>query len=161
MKVKKNIKKLEQKGIIKNVINTLFSLLMELIGMQKINEALLSKKEAKKINNSIYIKKINFSLGFNLHDVIINSYLIALINSIIAILISTKKDMIDYNNLKYDTYISSVIYNFKIYCILKFNLANTIFVIIKVLIRLRKVEIKNGKRGTSNRRFNDDCYDIT
>ena len=121
----------------------------------------MSRKEAKKINNSIYIQKLDMSLGVNFYDVVVNCYTIAFINTLFSILLALKKDMVNYKEVRYDTYISNVIYNFKIYSILKFNLANTIFVIIKVLIRLRKVERKNGKRGTSNRRFNDDCYDIS
>lgn len=161
LQVKKNIKRLEKNGTLKNIINTIFSLFMELIGMQKINEALLSRKEAKKINNSIYIKKLDMLLGINLYNTVVNCYIIAGINALFSILLALKKDMIDYKNVRYDTYISNAIYNFKIYCILKFNLANTIFVIIKVLIRLRKVERKNGKRSTSNRGLDDDCYDIS
>lgn len=161
LQVKKNAKWLEEQGVIKNLINTIFSLTMEIIGMEKVNSALLSKKDLNTLINSIYFKKLNFSLGYNLQSVIYNAYFMAMINSFIAIVISRKDKMFSLKDVSYNTYISNQIYNFKIYSILKFKLANTIGIFIKVFIKLRKVAKEYGKGKTSYRRFNDDGYDVT
>ncbi len=163
LKVKKNVKFLEMKNLVRDIINTIFSLTMEFIGYEKTSKALLSKKDLNKINNSMFFKQINLNFGFNLQNIILNVYLIAIVNSLLSIFIGKNSERIDLTGVKYDTYISSQIYNLKIFSILKFNLANTIFVFIKVFIKLkkyRKVASLNGKRGTSNRRFNDDSYDV-
>lgn len=160
LEVKKNIKLLQKKGVLKSILNTCYSLAMEFIGAQKINSALLSKKQLKRFNSSIYFKELYIKLGYNFQEVILNAYIMALLNSVFNIILSKNSKMFNLNKIKYDTYISSVIYNFEVYGIVKFNLANTIDIIIKAFIKIRKVEKLNGKRNSSHRRFNDDSYDF-
>lgn len=161
LEVKKNMKLLYKKSVLKNILNTCYSLAMEFIGIQKINNALLSKKQLKRFNSSIYFEELCIKLGYNFQEVILNAYIMALLNSVFNIILSKNSKMFNLNKIKYDTYISSVIYNFEVYGIVKFNLANTIDIIIKAFIRFRKVEKLDGKRNSSNRRFNDDSYDFT
>ena len=50
--------------------------------------------------------------------------------------------------------------NIKIDSIIHLQLANIIYIIIKIIFKLRKVEKKNVRYKTSNRKFNDDSYDF-
>lgn len=162
LEVNKNSKLLENKGVIKNIINTIFSLSMEYIGMQKSTEALINKKDSDNIKNSIYFKELRLSFGYNFYNVLVNTYLIAFLNALLAMYVSKNDKMFNLKRFKYDTYISNnQIYNFKFFGIVKFKLANTISIFIKVFIKLRKVARINGKGNTSNRRLNDDCYDFS
>ena len=62
---------------------------------------------------------------------------------------------------RYKTYISGEVYNIKIDSIIDVKLANIIYIIFKIIYKLRKVEKKNVRDKTSNRKFNDDSYDFT
>ena len=56
--------------------------------------------------------------------------------------------------------IKKYVYNIKIDSIIHLQLANIIYIIIKIIFKLRKVEKKNVRSKTSNRKFNDDSYDF-
>lgn len=161
LEVKKNSKMLENKGVVKDIINTIFSLTMEYIGVKKVGSTIISKKDTDKILKSLYFEKLDLKFGFNFYNVILNAYLIAFFNTLICLLIASKQKYFNLNNIKYFTYISNKqIYNLDVFCISKLNFANTIFVIIKVFIKYRKVAKKYGKTKSSDRGFNDDSYDV-
>ena len=162
LQVKKNSKLLENKNITKNIINTIFSLGMELIGMNKTTEALINKNDVNTIKESLYFESLNVDFGYNFFSVLTNAYVIAFLSSVISLYTAKNVKMFNLKKYKYNTYISNnQIYNLNFFSIVKFKLANTIDIFIKIFIKLRKVVKNNGKGNASNRRFNDDCYDIS
>lgn len=143
------------------VINSVFNVLDNAVTGEKINKALLKSKDIKTIINSIYLKKFYLDLGINLLQPILNAYISTLINVVINMFIAKNIKKFNLQNTKFKTYISGEVYNIKIDSIIHLQLANIIYIIIKIIFRLRKVEIKNVRSKTSNRKFNDDSYDFT
>ena len=95
------------------------------------------------------LKSISFNefyliLGFNLKEPIINSYLIAIINSLINIYLVQNIDKFKMENVAYKTYISNKIIDFNFFSIINFKLVNNIIIIFKIIKKLRKVVNKNG-----------------
>ena len=84
-----------------------------------------------------------------------------MINVVINMFIAKNIKKFNLQNTKYKTYISGEVYNIKIDSIIHLQLANIIYIIIKIIFKLRKVEKKNVRYKTSNRKFNDDSYDFT
>ncbi len=164
----KNKKKNDDNKLYKNtsndplemVINSVFNALDKAITGEKINKALLNGKDIKNIINSVYIKKMDLNLGINLLNEIINAYISTLINVIINMFIAKNTSKFNLKNTKYKTYISGEVYNIKIDSIIHLKLANIIYIIIKIIFKLRKVEKRNVRHKASNRKFNDDSYDF-
>lgn len=165
----KNKKKNEDNKLYKNVsndplemvINSVFNALDKAVTGEKINKVLLNSKDIKTIINSIYVKKIYLDLGINLLQPILNAYILTFINVVINMFIAKNIKKFNLQNTKYKTYISGEVYNIKIDSIIHLQLANIIYIIIKIIFKLRKVEKKNVRYKTSNRKFNDDSYDFT
>ncbi len=155
---KRNSKNKNNKNKIIETISKVFSYF---IYSEKLNKVLFTRKDFKRLNNSIYFHKINLNLGINLKEQIINAYLITIINILISSYISANIDRFDLKETQYYTYISKEIYNLKIYCIISFKLVNTIDILIKAMYNYRKVEKKNVTRTTSNRKSYDDSNDIS
>lgn len=143
------------------VINSVFNALDKAVTGEKIYKGLLNSKDIKTIINSIYVKKIYLDLGINLLQPILNAYISTLINVVINMYIAKNIKKFNLQNTKYKTYISGEVYNIKIDSIIHLQLANIIYIIIKIIFKLRKVEKKNVRYKTSNRKFNDDSYDFT
>lgn len=164
----KNKKKNDDKKLYKNVsndplemvINSVFNALDKAVTGEKINKALLNSKDIKNFINSIYVKKLKLDLGINLINTILNAYISTLINVAINMFIANNINRFNLENTKYKTYISGEVYNIKIDSIIHLQLANIIYIIIKIIFKLRKVEKKNVRSKTSNRKFNDDSYDF-
>lgn len=165
----KNKKKNDDNKLYKNVsndplemvINSVFNALDKAVTGEKINKVLLNSKDIKTIINSIYVKKIYLDLGINLLQPILNAYISTFINVVINMFIAKNIKKFNLQNTKYKTYISGEVYNIKIDSIIHLQLANIIYIIIKIIFKLRKVEKKNVRYKTSNRKFNDDSYDFT
>ena len=143
------------------VINSVFNALDKAVTGEKIYKGLLNSKDIKTIINSIYVKKIYLDLGINLLQPILNAYISTLINVVINMYIAKNIKKFNLQNTKFKTYISGEVYNIKIDSIIHLQLANIIYIIIKIIFKLRKVEKKNVRYKTSNRKFNDDSYDFT
>lgn len=143
----------------KKVLDVVYNIFSGTLKYRKIDEALLNRNDIKKIKDSIYFEKFNLDLGINLKEIFLNIYALGIINTLIPIYISVNQKNFNINNLEYRTYISNNIVDLNLDCIMKVNLIHTISVIVKVIYKIRKVESKNG-RATSNRKFNDDSYDI-
>lgn len=164
----KNKKKNDDKKLYKNVfnaplemvINSVFNALDKAVTGEKINKALLNSKDIKNFINSIYVKKLKLDLGINLINTILNAYVSTLINVVINMFIANNINRFNLENTRYKTYISGEVYNIKIDSIIHLQLANIIYIIIKIIFKLRKVEKKNVRSKTSNRKFNDDSYDF-
>lgn len=164
----KNKKKNDDKKLYKNVsndplemvINSVFNALDKAVTGEKINKALLNSKDIKNFINSIYVKKLKLDLGINLINTILNAYISTLINVAINMFIANNINRFNLKNVRYKTYISGEVYNIKIDSIIHLQLANIIYIIIKIIFKLRKVEKKNVRSKTSNRKFNDDSYDF-
>ena len=142
------------------VINSVFNALDKALTGEKINKALLNSKDIKNFINSIYVKKLKLDLGINLINTILNVYVSTLINIVINMFIANNINRFNLENTRYKTYISGEVYNIKIDSIIHLQLANIIYIIIKIIFKLRKVEKKNVRSKTSNRKFNDDSYDF-
>lgn len=163
-----NKKKNDDKKLYKNVsndplemvINLVFNALDKALIGEKINKALLNSKDIKNFINSIYVKKLNLDLGINLINTILNAYISTLINVAINMFIANNINRFNLENTRYKTYISGEVYNIKIDSIIHLQLANIIYIIIKIIFKLRKVEKKNVRSKASNRKFNDDSYDF-
>lgn len=163
-----NKKKNDDKKLYKNVsndplemvINLVFNALDKALIGEKINKALLNSKDIKNFINSIYVKKLKLDLGINLINTILNAYISTLINVAINMFIANNINRFNLENTRYKTYISGEVYNIKIDSIIHLQLANIIYIIIKIIFKLRKVEKKNVRSKASNRKFNDDSYDF-
>lgn len=143
------------------VINTIFNFLDNMVTSGKVNKALLTPKDLKVILKNIYVKKLNFDFGLNLLNPILNAYVITLFNTAINMIIAKHQNKFNLKDLRYKTYVSGEIYNIKIHSITYIKLANIIYIIFKIIYKYRKVDKKNVRRKTSNRKFNDDSYDFT
>lgn len=163
-KKKKNNEKLyinTSNDPVETVINAIFNALDKSITSQKVNKVLLSHKDLKNILKSIYVKKLDFDFGINFINPIVNAYISTLINVLINMIIAGYIDKFNLENTRYKTYISGEVYNIKIHSIIEARFANIIYIILKIKFKLRKVEKKNVRNKTSNRKFNDDSYDLT
>lgn len=143
------------------VINSIFNALDKAVTSEKVNKALLNSNDFKNIVKSVYFKKINLDIGINLINSILNAYVSTIINVIINMFIASNINKFNLEETRYKTYISGEVYNIKIDSIINIKLANIIYIIIKIIYKLRKVEKKNVRTKTSNRKFNDDSYDFT
>ncbi len=143
------------------VVNSVFNALDKAVTSEKVNKALLNSKDFKNIINSMYIKKLHLDFGINLINSIVNAYVSTLINVIINMVIASNINKFNLEDTRYKTYISGEVYNIKIDSIIDVKLANIIYIIFKIIYKLRKVEKKNVRDKTSNRKFNDDSYDFT
>ena len=143
------------------VVNSVFNALDKAVTSEKVNKALLNSKDFKNIINSMYIKKLHLDFGINLINSIVNAYVSTFINVIINMVIASNINKFNLENTRYKTYISGEVYNIKIDSIIDVKLANIIYIIFKIIYKLRKVEKKNVRNKTSNRKFNDDSYDFT
>lgn len=72
----------------------------------KIKEQIDYGKRKLDIKRGIKFDKIFFSLGFNLEDYIINSYVNAALNTILCMYININQEMFDIKKLYYNIYIS-------------------------------------------------------
>lgn len=154
----KNKKEIEnKKGSYK--IDAIYKLVSTYIEYSKKEKEIINTKDLKKLINSIYYEKLNIDVGINLKDPIINAYLITIINILLNLFIIKNQSKIKLKNLDYSTYISNNIFNLKLNCIIRFRVANTIITIIKVIVKLRKVEKKYGEKS-SNRLTYGNSYDI-
>lgn len=140
-----NIKLKEEK----NVLSDISKIASNFINYEKRNSLLISKDEIIKLKESMTFEEFFLIFGFNLKDPIINAYVISILNSIINIYISKNVDKFTLENTAYKTYISNKIIDLRFYSIINFKLVNTIIIILKIIIKLRKVVNKNGKT-TSN-----------
>lgn len=143
----------------KKVFDIIAKFLIQYIKYEKLDQALLSTKEIKRLKSSLYYEKIDLNIGVNFKDVVLNSYIISLLNALINMYFAKNADKINFSKASYITYISNKIINIKINSIIKVKLVNTIGIIIKLIISFRKVVKKDG-RTTSNRKLNANSYDF-
>lgn len=154
----KNKKEIENKnGNYK--IDAIYKLLSTYIEYLKKEKQLITSKDIKKLLNSIYYEKLNIDVGINLQNPIVNAYLITIINIVLNLFIMKNQSKMKLKNTSYSTYISNNIFNLKLNCIIRFRVANTIITIIKIIVKLRKVEKKYGEKS-SNRLTYGNSYDI-
>lgn len=159
IRVKKiNIKQNDNNGkeasgnlkITKQIIDNSVDVIKTMISYEKQDSVLLNKKDFTTIKNNFNYKKFYLNIGYNLKDPILNAYIMALTNALINMYLSKNIDRFNIDRTKYSIYISNKIYDIDFYSIINLKLVNTIIVIIKLIIRLKKVVKKNGKQTTSN-----------
>ncbi len=160
IKIKKvKIGNTQNAGRRKKVLGIIYKFLLDFLNFQKIDEVILRKDEIKKLGNSIFIEKLDLNLGINLKNILVNVYLISTLNALINMYFAKKVDKMNLDKVSYQTYISNKILNIDVDSIIRFNLVNTIIIILKIIMRVRKVVKEDGKT-TSNRKLNDDSYDF-
>ncbi len=143
------------------VVNTIYNVLVKFLDYSKIVARLLNEKDFNKIQNSFKFKKLNLKLGINFKNTMLNIYMLTFLSTIISIYISKNANKFNQKKLNYSVNISEKILDLNVDSIIKFKLANTIGIIIKIIYKLRKVEDENVRtRSTSNRKLNDDSYDV-
>ena len=159
IRVKKfNIKQKENTGkeasgdskVLKQIIDNSVNVIENLIGYEKQDSVLLSKKDIGKLKKNASYSKFYLNIGYNFKDPLVNGYMMAFLNSVINMYLAKNINRFNIDRTKYSTYISNKVYDIDIYRIINLNLVNTIIVIIKLIIKLKKVVKKNGKQTTSN-----------
>jgi hypothetical protein len=130
----------------------------------EFTDAKLFLKNVKEFLGKVRYDKIEFNLNVNVHDFILNSYILTIINTVIAMLISKNIERINTKNLNY--VVTSHEKDTKLYlkCIMYGRIADIIFIIIKVLhyaFKLKKRGNEEDGKGTSNRKFNGDSNVVT
>lgn len=143
------IKRIDLYKISKNSINK----------KAKINIDTLKNKELIRevinVVKTIKINELDANIGFNLNEIIVNSYCIAFISSLLSI-VKAKNNS---KNIIYSVYTSDQLLETKIKSIIVFPLVKNMYRIIKIIILFTKGGIKNGRK-TSNRISNDYINDI-
>ena len=104
----------------------------------KLKKVFNDKTTIFKLIDKSNIEKFVLSLGFNLNDPIVNSYINASLNSIICMYINLNQKKFNLNRLYYQTYIGENLADLKLECIIKISIADTICVIVKQYFRLLK-----------------------
>lgn len=128
--------------------------------LEKLKKYVDKKKHFKgaliRLLKKTKFKKFALILGFNLGDVIINSYVNAMINSIICMYINYKQENFNLKELYYQVQIteSPLILNF--HCIFKVKSVDTIK---EVMYEHKKVKKENGEVKTFEKR--SDLYGRT
>ncbi|MDD3304086.1 MAG: hypothetical protein PHP54_04135 [Clostridia bacterium] len=145
----------------KKILDTSVKVIEGIMSYEKQDSALFNKQDFVKLRKNIFYSKFYLNIGYNLSDSILNAYAMATLNAIINLYLAKNIDKFNIDRTKYSTYISNKIYDVDFYSIINLKLANTIIVIIKSIIKLKKVVKKDGKQTTSNRKFNDDSYDFS
>ena len=159
IRVKKfNIKQKENTGkeasgdskVLKQIIDNSVNVIENLIGYEKQDSVLLSKKDIGKLKKNASYSKFYLNIGYNFKDPLVNACMMAFLNSVINMYLAKNINRFNIDRTKYSTYISNKVYDIDFYSIINLNLVNTIIVIIKLIIKLKKVVKKNGKQTTSN-----------
>lgn len=161
-------KNLNENDAIKSnhLLNLINSLSIETLGMTKLGKALLSKKELKKILKNIKFEEFYLGILFNSENHILNSYINATANTFLCMYINSNIDKFNIKKLRYYVHIGKNVYEIKFNSIIKFRVINNIYELIKIgfrYIKLRKNkrEEKDKDGRTSNRKSNDDNYDVS
>jgi hypothetical protein len=120
-------------------------------------------KNIRELLGKVKYEKIDFKFNINVEDYILNSYIVTLLNTVVAMIISANIDRINTKNLNYviTSYDKKIKLNLK--CIMSDKIANIMFVLIKVVYYAFKLKKRgNGKHGkrTSNRKSNGNSNDV-
>lgn len=144
------LKKFKFIKTIENIVKKKFLPGKQQINSKKNNSS-FKKKISKAIYNSLHCTKLLLSIGFNLEDYVVNSYINAELNSILCIYINKNQDKFNLKNIYYEVYLAKE--PVKIYS--DIELRFTVFSIIKNLIKENKKEklkynqdnfVQNNKR---------------
>lgn len=157
-KVKKEKSK-NKKNKDNNVVYNILSVYKKYKQISK-DENSIGNNELDKLKKNIKFQKIDLDVGYNTKNLILNSYLMAYLNYLINSYIAKNSDNFNLKNIKYNTYISKNLFKIRFKSIVNLNFVNTIYIILKLIIKNMKGGKNNGKKA-SNRRFNDNCYDIS
>lgn len=130
----KRIDKIFKQGYIEKYVSAQKQKNMKLKEVFSIENLLLNMLK------DIKYKKVILSLGFNINEYIINSYINASINTIICMYININQEKFNLSKLYYEVYISKS--SLKIYfdCIISINFAKTIKEILKKYISKKRLE---------------------
>jgi len=136
-------------------VNAIYKLINNYVEYIKKEKKIMSKKEFSKIFKSIYYEKMDFDIGINLNNPIINAYIIALSNIFINMFIIKNEKRINLTNMNYSTYISNNIFNLRINAIIRVKLVNIIVVIAKIVMRVMKIKRKEKNKYKEMNEFSE------
>lgn len=134
--VKKEKEGHEESTKFKNLYN--FVSMYKKIKKFKEEENVLDKKQAHKLKNNIKIRQMDFDIGYNVRNVMLNCYLMSFLNYEINSIIAKNEDMFDMKHINYTTYISNNLLRIKLNSIVDLNIANTIGIIINLILKYKK-----------------------
>lgn len=142
---KKSENKLRKKIIADDVITTILNFLKSIINYEKTNKFYFNTKDAKSLAKHLKYKKLDINFEINFFEPIINSYVIAFLNSIINIYIAKNINQFNLNKTTYTTYISNEIYSLRLNMIMSVSIIMILPIIIKALIKyfILKKKINN------------------
>jgi len=117
------------------------------------NSKLINKKYIKCLIKNIKIDKLNLKMCVDAKNVILTSYLVAIISIIISYIIKNNAKKV---NKKYHTFQVLPIYKNQNYIYVKLNC----IISIKVVHIINMIKLMGGNKNerTSNRRVNINCY---
>lgn len=160
VRIKKLIKKNDEKNLNNKILFNLKNIIEKIIELKK-EEKLVERSELKKLKQCIYLKKLDLDIGLNTKKVILNAYIISLLNTTFNMFLAKNCNRINLNKVQYNTYLSNNLLRIKLKSIIEVKLANNTIVILKFIIKVLKGGRKNGKETTSNRKSNVNSYDFS
>ena len=150
----KNKNKKNNKSIY-NIIS-IYKKIREIIG----NEKTVGDNSIDLIKQNIKYEKIELNIEYNTKNYILNSYIMAILNYYINSYIAKNVDRFKLDKTKYNISASQNLLKIKFKSIVNLNLANTIYIILKLIVKYMKGGNNNGKK-TSDRGFDVNSYDFT
>ena len=150
----KNKNKKNNKSIY-NIIS-IYKKIREIIG----NEKTVGDNSIDLIKQNIKYEKIELNIEYNTKNYILNSYIMAILNYYINSYIAKNVDRFKLGKTKYNISASQNLLKIKFKSIVNLNLANTIYIILKLIVKYMKGGNNNGKK-TSDRGFDVNSYDFT
>ena len=138
-----------------NIIS-IYKKIREIIG----NEKTVVDNSIDLIKQNIKYEKIELNIEYNTKNYILNSYIMAILNYYINSYIAKNVDRFKLDKTKYNISASQNLLKIKFKSIVSLNLANTIYIILKLIVKYMKGGNNNGKK-TSDRGFDVNSYDFT
>jgi len=138
---------------LKNIVNKEYINKFIKIKNSQENSKLINKKYIKCLIKNIKIDKLNLKMCVDAKNVILTSYLVAIISIIISYIIKNNAKKV---NKKYHTFQVLPIYKNQNYIYVKLNC----IISIKVVHIINMIKLMGGNKNerTSNRRVNINCY---
>lgn len=161
--IKKIVKKKEEKSKEKEKKKLTLSNVKELYqAYRKIKnqDSLFFSQMYERLKRRIKFQKFWLEIEFHTQNMILNAYLMAFLNAYISKYIAKNANQFCLKNTRYQTNLSNKLLKIKLTSIINLNLIHTMYILIKVMIKIKKGGKKNGKE-TSNRRSHVNGYDFT
>ncbi len=134
-----------------NIAEVLFKVAKNYLNFRKKEDYVLTAKDIKLISNSIRFKRLYIDVGVNFNDMILNAYIVTFINTVVSMYIGKNIKRFNKSKLEYNVYISKKIVNFECDVVVTINPAILIYVLLKIFIKLKKLNKKEDNQKNKNR----------